>query len=148
MGIIGSFEGYVSSPLYFYNNGTWSNLQTPGASGSSQGVYDGRTALYNGGTFIQTVSLTNYDYLKMCWNANVGYERVVFSFSIRKTPDGENIASYEFNAYTSRGWKYGILDISGISGYYYIFFSSGYYRSGTSKYGCDTYINQIFLSTL
>ncbi len=32
MGIMGSWEGYVSSPLYLFNGGTWSNLQTTGIS--------------------------------------------------------------------------------------------------------------------
>ena len=30
MGITGSFEGYVTSPLYLYNKGTWNGLQTTG----------------------------------------------------------------------------------------------------------------------
>lgn len=84
----------------------------------------------------------------MCWNADAPYSRVVFTFYLRKDPDGEKIANYEFNDYTSRGWKYGILDISGFSGNYYIIFSGGYYYSGSSKISCGTYVNQIFLSTM
>ena len=82
----------------------------------------------------------------MCWNADAPYSMVTFSFFIRKSQNGDAIATYKFNEYTSRGWKYGILDVSGITGDYYIVFTSGYYRSNGSNIACATYVNQIFLS--
>lgn len=32
MGIMGTFEGYSTSPLYLFNNGVWSNLKVSGAT--------------------------------------------------------------------------------------------------------------------
>ena len=31
-GVVGTYEGYASSPLYLFRNGTWSNLQTTGVT--------------------------------------------------------------------------------------------------------------------
>ena len=48
LGITGTFEGYASSPLYLFNNGTWSNLQTTGFSvtgGDGNGTVSGSSEI-------------------------------------------------------------------------------------------------------
>lgn len=89
MGIIGSFEGYVTSPLYLYNKGVWSGLQTIGTTktysyysdsncdstpyynGISNymgvGVKGAYSSAGNGNVLIrtnQTINLTNYTFIK------------------------------------------------------------------------------------
>lgn len=78
MGITGSFEGYVSSPLYLFNNGSWGGGQTQASVTKKYGEWN-----VSGGTlnictygnyhksgyilfrFNNIVDLANYNYIKL-----------------------------------------------------------------------------------
>ena len=59
LGLIGSFEGYVTSPLYLYNNGTWSGLQTTGITEvyRTMGINDYVDADFNVTEHIENISI-------------------------------------------------------------------------------------------
>ena len=171
MGIIGSFEGYTTSPLYLFNNGNWSSLQTTGVytsgntkiiSGSIclgyQGPWTSTKSITLTARLNQTFDLTQFKYLKITFdttnyssdvggtvpsNVIIGVSNTAFSQTLFANsgpflyPDG-TIAHID----GARGNTI-ILDISNISGSYYIYF--GTMISSSTKAGyCG--ITHIFLT--
>lgn len=128
MGIIGSWEGTVTSPLYFYNNG-WKNLQTPGVTGRY--FDEDLDSICASGPGIarlnQTVDLTHYNYLKAYLRANVvlingGYIGGIGISTSASISTYTDLTSYARLKDDSSGTV--ILDISKISGNYYIYLIS------------------------
>ena len=170
MGIIGSFEGYVSSPLYLFNNGIWSNLQTTGVySGENQVITGGTLCIGAEGTFTsmyrillaarlnQTFNLTPYNYLNITFDAIdhaqdvggippgsvlVGISNTAFTKSFYHTA-----TSYEYPDGTiakiegARGNTI-TLNVASVSGNYYIYFASLKHSAVPAYVG----VTQIFLS--
>ena len=171
MGIIGSFEGYVSSPLYLYNSGVWSNLQTTGvytdgiAKIISGTLCLGYPSFWTSSKYItltarlnQIFDLSHYNFIKIAFdalnhssdpggvspnNVIVGISNTAFSVTLFANtgsflyPDGI-IASIS----GTRGNTV-ILDISNISGAYYIYFGT-LIKNSTKAGNCG--ITQIFLT--
>lgn len=155
MGIIGSWEGYVTSPLYLFNNGSWNGLQTTGMLGSTQ---SGSELIFPAGTLgrlNQTVDLTRYNYIKInSMNEFAAYGVMDIGISTDpniKTISSKNCVAYvtAMNSVMGSGYFIAILDISLISGFYYIYTKSYSYKSGGGGMYVSTYpgrINQIYLA--
>lgn len=131
MGITGSWEGYVKSPLYLYNKGTWSGLQTTGmtAVNLGAGVYlqekDGSIGFASrnrpdspssNARLNQTFNLSSYKYIKVNANCYKNYALIGVS-----TSGNAGIGQYTASARSSND-GYIILDVSSLSGNYYIYF--------------------------
>lgn len=132
MGITGTWEGYVTSPLYLYNKGMWNGLQTTGLTeingeGSSRLDNDfsqsiGFYARSNfdekvNARFNQKVDLTNYKYLKVhAIDIENGYLMIGISDNA-----SAGISSYIASAKTADIGGYAILDISSLTGQKYIY---------------------------
>ena len=130
-GVTGTFEGYVSDTLYFYNSGTWSNLSSTGVtkttSGGSIVVSNNYIALqYTGESAMcrtnQTVDLTNYNYLKATFSSGM------YSYlGIGTNPSSNTLNGLlKYIAINGSGGSgTAILDISSYTGYYYIYLRGG-----------------------
>lgn len=131
MGITGSWEGYVKSPLYLYNKGTWSGLQTTGmtAVNLGAGVYlqekDGSIGFASrnrpdspssNARLNQTFNLSSYKYIKVNASCYENYALIGVS-----TSENAGIGQYTASARSSND-GYIILDVSSLSGNYYIYF--------------------------
>lgn len=126
-GVVGTYEGYASSPLYLFKSGTWSNLQTTGMT-KTKGTND--VVLLNGTLHIcsfgkteiglarlnQTFNLTNYKYIKAKLKTGEDMGRIGIGTSAGIT------ALASLTKYSDE-FKSGIaiLDVSSISGNYYIY---------------------------
>ena len=138
--VTGTFEGYVSSPLYFFNNGTWSNLQTTGMTSTTLDSSNLILGAYQMGRLNQTVDLTSYKYLKVkgrCGSTPVnGYK---FSIGVSKSASAKETDMAKLNVLDTRsnGPEYNILDISSLSGNYYIYVYGVYHRSSSGNLGPD-----------
>lgn len=173
MGITGSFEGYTSSPLYLFNNGTWSNLQTTGIySGEKQAITGGALCIGYATTFSsnrrmllaarlnQTFNLTPYSYLKITFDATshaqdvggaspdsvvVGISNTAFttSFCVTTTSTYEYPDGTIAKAEGARGNTI-TLNIASISGNHYIYFAS--LKNG--KIPAYVGVTQIYLTTV
>lgn len=160
LGITGSFEGYVSDVLYLFNKGTWSNLSTTGLtqtyidSGCSINVTDSikmglyattgtRRSVRCAGRLNQTVDLSSYNYIKANVSSfDAGAVWIGISTSITNGADADDFASYA--SIDSAGVI--ILNISNITGKYYIYVRSSLYTRGTGSTTYYSYVNQLFLS--
>ena len=160
--VTGTFEGYVTSPLYLYNNGSWNGLQTTGIT--KVGGYDGAldstyyirlraSASKSSWTcvrFNSSCDLTNYKYLKVRINdakilggsytvARVGVSQSSSKTSVSSSMDA-NISFSSFN----RG-DIVVLDVSALNGGYYVYLE--YQYTGSGDFGINwVSINQVFLS--
>lgn len=160
--VTGTFEGYVTSPLYLYNNGSWNGLQTTGIT--KVGGYDGaldptyyiRLRASTSGSswtcvrFNSSCDLTNYKYLKVRVNdakvlggsytvARVGVSQSSSKSSVSSDMDA-NISFSSFN----KG-DIVVLDVSALRGGYYVYLE--YQYTGSGDFGINwVSINQVFLS--
>lgn len=165
MGIIGSFEGYTSSPLYLFNNGTWNNLQTIGISPiedpaliaveeNSAGYLLFRKANSNNSTpsvvtssarLNQAVNLTAYNYLnikisQLLTNV-VNSPQIMIGVSTSSTA-----VSYALSSYIASSGL-AVLNIQSLSGVYFIYLKlsvSGVYAGSPGSHIAE--ITQIFLN--
>ena len=132
-GNMGTHEGYVTSPLYLFNNGTWGGLQTTGMTevtdkngggyieigssiefGGRRGNQDILNARLN-----QKFNLTSYKYIKI--RAEYYYYSNYIMIGVSDSPNaglGGYIASTKVN---NPNGGYYILDVSSISGEKYIY---------------------------
>lgn len=132
-GNVGTHEGYVTSPLYLFNNGTWGGLQTTGMTevtdkkgggyieigssiefGGRRGNQDILNARLN-----QKFNLTSYKYIKI--RAEYYYYSNYIMIGVSDSPNaglGGYIASTKVN---NPNGGYYILDVSSISGEKYIY---------------------------
>nr|DAZ06687.1 MAG TPA: hypothetical protein [Caudoviricetes sp.] len=132
MGITGSWEGYVKSPLYLYNKGTWSGLQTTGMTAVNLGF---RVSFQEANGYIgfvsksrpddgtsnarlnQTFNLSAYKYIK----AKVDINYTNYALIGVSTSGNSGIGQYTASARSSND-GYIILDVSSLNGNYYIYF--------------------------
>ena len=169
MGIIGSWEGYTTSPLYLFNNGWTNNLQTKGMSitANSSGGYFVESAInssvtslrftcraFNGALCMarlnQAVNLTNYNYIRVkgktlnCFRMGVG---ISTSTSISSV---DNLVSknYSTTAYDSLTELSPLLNISNITGNYYIYLYITGHSSRDGGGGVGNSFSQIWLTTV
>lgn len=134
MGITGTWEGYTSSPLYLYNNGSWSNIQVTGLTGlnsygygtityeSNRIVINAKTSDY--GIFFtrlnQTFNLSNYNFIKseiLSTSSSGTTLTIGISKSQNVTAKSQFICYSDLNRYSGIN----VLDISTITGDYYIY---------------------------
>lgn len=168
LGITGTFEGYASSPLYLYNNGTWSNLQTTGTtrtwdsggnyaidqlycsdtnnrlefSGKANGNNSGNITMYANFRLNQTINLTSYSYLKM----NVTKFTRALKIIIGVSTDA-SLTSFSYSAsYTATTTGVAIANISSLSGNYYIYMGVSCDLLFAYQNKFSIYVTQLFLS--
>ena len=159
MGITGTFEGFVTSPLYVYNNGTFSNVQTSGVtlnytSNSTYGScvdYSGYIMISGGNTrlgsqvdvigrFISSINLSSYTRLTI-----IGYSNSMGGTLWLGVSNNSSLtvsSQFTVSSSTSSPVTSLSLNISNLSGMYYIYFAI---KSNTYKV-MTYYIQQIYLS--
>lgn len=167
--VTGTFEGYVTSPLYIFNNGKWNGLQTTGwniIDGNDAGSYiyytcswsssSSRTYQTEQSCLKQTFDLTNYKYLKITtgvYSDSVGEYRFPSAvIALSKTYNLSTNICNDDGTLNTKSYPYGnvsgpsgtaILDVSNVSGSYYIYVGMKYYLSGSNRrYGLK--LTQLF----
>lgn len=151
MGIIGSYEGYVSNPLYLFNNGSYGGGQS-GASvtdryGNCSPTIGSRleaSMLNSCGCYFRLNNIQNissYNYLKATYSVNRNATSISLGISTNS-----NMKQDDFSAYVNNdGVGTLILDISGFSGNYWIYVKfSASYRANNQV----IYVSQIYLTTI
>lgn len=179
MGITGTWEGYVSNPLYLFNNGTWGGLQTTGITyfffdndrvadvgrayisnnqirfeASPNGDNNGNVTVY--ARFNQLINLTNYKYIKFnvssinpAQNLNIYYLTLGYSNMAQANTNTSYSSDYIvlIGKVQIKTTGIGILDISTISGSYYIYILCDFYMSYRYPSALSyANVSQIFLS--
>lgn len=154
----GTFEGYITSPLYIYNKGVWGGVQTTGVqpttpdtssyeSGGAITVETKRGGVGGGSSCLarlnQTINLSAYNYLKVNFDSTatlIDYAKPVIGISTNQsiTAFASLNPRFEFNQRTGLA----ILNISSVTGNYYIYFGLYFLVPAVSH----TIINQIFLA--
>ena len=130
-GVVGTYEGYASSPLYLFRNGTWSNLQTTGATktlgANDADVKNGILYIYTSlhgdkigfARLNQTFNLTNYKFIK----AKIKTGKTAGRIGIGTAADIKALTSLtKYSGELTAGVA--ILDVSSVSGNYYIYLTS------------------------
>lgn len=159
MGIIGSFQGYVDSPLYLYNKGVWGSLSSPGVSGTNTDGYYREVRNYS--TYFEvycrigrvtdtpcvarlnsTINLSNYNYIKASINNRYGIFRLGVSTSASTTSVSGLTCVVTQSGYGSNTI---ISNVSALSGEYYIYFALNSDNNGDAK-SAATDINTLYLS--
>lgn len=171
-GVTGAWEGYSSSPLYLFNSGSYGGGQSGvtvmreyGTHAITGGYIDVRTTgNYDGYgytlfRFNNTLSLNNYNYIKIYGramsDAEYGNNYVcqgaycwigISTDSTLTRLDSTYTAKTSDIKFVETSFSTAILNVSSITGNYYIYFaikgSNG--MSGTYRFGGK--INQIFTS--
>lgn len=158
-GVTGTFEGFVTSPLYVYNNGTFSNVQTGGvtlnytsnstyssfvdSSGSiliSCGSTRINTQVDVVGRLISSINLSLYTRLTI-----IGYSDPmdgILWLGVSNNSSLTNPSQFTVSSSTSSPVTSLSLDISNLSGMHYIYFAA---RSNIRK-AMAYYTQQIYLS--
>lgn len=169
---MGTFEGWVSDTLLLFSNGTWSNLSSTGISyvgtrdeysvGSNENAYvDGGNFVFTGkatgldswsfqitARLNQSFNLTGYNYLKFYYSGkNEGKNTPVYNTFIYVSSGSNDLKSY-VSGTELRNIGTGVLNISSLSGYYWIYFgatmNSTYRLTPTGQ--SYAYISQLYLS--
>ena len=157
MGIIGTFEGWVSDTLVIYNGGSWNYVSNAGVTcttGETNGLilYPYRYANGGGGTVIwydavvrlnSTFNITKYKYIKV--SCTVGGEAQYTTVYVGVS-SSQNMTNLGFTATaTLNGSGTCISNISSISGDYYIYI--GARSQYLYNYRPNVNINTIVVST-
>lgn len=160
-GNVGTHEGYVTSPLYLFNNGTWGGLQTTGMTEVTDknggGYIEINSAIWFGGRrgteenadilnarLNQKVNLTSYKYIKIRTEKPF-YENYI-AIGISDSPSaglGNYIASTKVN---NVGDGYYILDISSISGEKYIYLEASTFNLYSSNMNVVVKVTELMLT--
>ena len=160
-GNVGTHEGYVTSPLYLFNNGTWGGLQTTGMTEvtdkNGKGYIEINSAIWFGGRrgteenadilnarLNQKVNLTSYKYIKIRTEKPI-YENYI-AIGISDSPSaglGNYIASTKVN---NVGDGYYILDISSISGEKYIYLEASTFNLYSSNMSVVVKVTELMLT--
>lgn len=160
MGMTGNFEGYTRNPNYLFDSTGWHNIQTTGftrtilsgvddsrfdmpMSGSKSYILDVRstgnsTTHYPNISYRmnQTVDLSAYDFVKVkFWSGFSNNNNTVVGVSTNASA-----TSYTVSGSSADRSGYAIVDVSGLTGAYYIFIQ----MSGSSVYGSNRWINDQF----
>ena len=147
--VTGTWEGYVSSPLYFFKNGTWSNIQTTGMTNAAVTETYLRLNSSSLGRLNQTVDLTNYKYLKVqarTENTQPAGYRFVIGISKSPSETSSSISIYKLFSSTSVEIGTNIIDISSYQGGYYIYVCDFVNKIGNGLVTAYGAIYSIFLS--
>ena len=150
-GVTGTWEGYISSPLYLFNNGTWSNLQTTGMTNATVSGNFLQLNRKSYGRLNQLIDLTVYNYLKIeatVPNATThGYYFQVGISTSSSAASASDMTARKLFRSTSSSVGTGILDISSYQGNYYIYaFNFFTYLQASAGGDIDGHIYKIFLS--
>ena len=166
MGITGTFEGYASSPLYLFNNGTWSNLQTTGFSvtgGDGNGTVSGSSEILlsysaRGNRWCnfrsnQAFSLSGYKYFKTAItrtyeqpSVSDGSGDVKLGFSTNTSLSTANPSLSAVSSQGKEGTRTVIIDIGSLNGNYFFYICGYNAYSGSSRSYVKTTIKTMFLS--
>ena len=181
MGITGTWEGYSTSPLYLFNNGSYGGGQTGFSNMKLFGEYNISGGYVNVATegnfsdsgyvlfrFNNIMSLNNYNYIKLNGReltnseyasisgqsisdvyvqGGYGWIGLSSNSNITRLNDSNIISKTEAGFSSSSYLSQIILNISSISGNYYIYFAIKGSESLSNSYDFGAKINQIFLST-
>ena len=153
-GIIGSWEGFVTSPLYIYNNGTWSNIQSTGLTATTSNT---ELTQYTNGNFrifgpsgvrslvlarLNTaVNLSSYNYVNVNISSNNGGSTVYVGVS-----SASNITSTGglVSLYSSTSIGLFKSNISSLSDNYFIYIGA---KSNSNTLSSGLTFDQIYLSS-
>lgn len=157
-GNVGTHEGYVTSPLYLFNNGTWGGLQTTGMTevtdkngggyieigssiefGGRRGNQDILNARLN-----QKFNLTSYKYIKI--RAEYYYYSNYIMIGVSDSPNaglGGYIASTKVN---NPNGGYYILDVSSISGEKYIYLEASTDHNFSNNFSDVVIVHEIMVT--
>ena len=155
MGIMGTFEGYTTSPFYIFKNGTWNGLSSGGMSlvndpGDRHNLEIGSNITFrmymksNYGGAARTNSMfdfTNYSYLKFVVSDPSKWAKFV------QLGISNNANTRSLNAAVNPYSGTVVLNVSSLNGWYYIYFVNT--LNGTSNdYSGNTYVtvSQIYVS--
>ena len=154
-GVVGNFEGYTTSPLYLFNNGSWSNLQTTGfTSASGNGwvgtpsadatKYDFGSRYNNNKCYFrtnQTIPTSGYSKLKINITSFRNF-RGPWYWGISTNPNLDNTSG--MTELLGNGVQ--IINIS--SGYYYVYVVNIRDGSGPTSESQDIIISQLYLTAV
>ena len=160
MGNMGTWEGYVSSPLNLFNAGTWGGGQSGYTVMEGPGTYPGNKVSITGGTIRldtnggesallrlnNVVDITNYKYLKIDCPYDTIWSAVGCGISKSSGNTSFDGLTAKYKSVLSSGSSpkgTHVLDISGFSGTYwvYIYLLTG--GSGSRYSG----INRVYLTS-
>ena len=128
LGITGTFEGYVSSPLYLFRRGTIITGQSISFGDSSDKLNGDHIEVYSGSYFNNFIDLTSYKFLKFIGKGT--YHSCTATISILNS-SLENIANA--SGMVKTGTEITIFtDISALNGLYRIYLNGGV-RSGVKE---------------
>lgn len=157
MGITGRFEGYVSNPLYLFNNGSYGGGQSGISIMSNHTAYGSvsfgssiqGSKLYKGDIIIRFNNIQNlsgWNYLKIYGNVEM-WARIGGGVSTKNNEvyiSSYNAEAYWGNSEVISGNGVCICDISSFSGNYWIYISVGNVFGSSIK---SVSIFQVYLST-
>lgn len=157
-GIIGSWEGYVTSPLYLFNRGTWTGVSSTGVTktngydikdwGKHIQVSTMNTQRETMGRLNSAVNLTSYNYLKILvkgGSSSAVYGDTIFlgiSTASNITAPASLVSKATIRSVDAETTV--ILNVSNYSGNYFIYFGNTQATTGYSG-GYDLY--QVFLTS-
>ena len=147
--VTGTFEGYVSDVLNIYNAGTWSNISTTGLNNATNNNSYYRVTSSEMARTNATVDLTNYKYLKIqARPISNGPKGMRFRIAVGTDTTGSSYAKSTIakSSLTVSSYFTGILDVSSLSGNYYIYVGDGRTEFANATATCDLDVNKIYLS--
>lgn len=162
---MGSWEGYVTSPLYVFNNGAWNGVTSTGmstayASGSDRdylyvgttitcGVYEknGCNCSYRTNS---VVDLSNYNYLNFKISSNdFGNNGNFNGLNLGASTESQLSSISGFSANVRVGARLtGVqtINVTALKGKYYIYIYCTFYGSSDYKGSSVVSLEQIYLS--
>lgn len=164
MGITGTWEGYVTSPLYLYNKGTWNGLQTTGftvvdgtgnyieAEGNIRFTCSGKGNKYVVARSNSPFLFSGRSYLKLNMSVSrlMYYENKVYiGLSPNPSLTKASISSLSAKIIVDTEQDTGtinIIPISSISGNHYVYVAIINGPSGASETTQTVSIDQIFVT--
>lgn len=155
-GVMGTFQGYVDSPVYFYNNGLWGNLQSTGFTamtnytlGESKEYLLFRTGYSAGNVGIfrsnQTINLSSYNYIKI-EASDYNYTNIIIGLSTSSNITDINMFTAKSQTELSDTTKIAICDVGALNGSYYLYVCS-YKKLNTSSSAGYVKVCTIYAST-
>lgn len=157
MGITGSFEGYVSNPLYLFKNGSYGGGQSGismiakdysnssvsfGSSIQGSNLFRGRIIM----RFNNIQNLSGWNYLKIYGNVEAWAEIGGGVSTENNQPSMTSLKTYAEWGVSSEISGNGtcVCNISSLSGNYWIYILVGHF---SGKYASSASISQVYLST-
>lgn len=155
-GVTGTFQGYVDSPVYFYNNGLWGNLQSTGftamtnytlGEGKEYLLFRTGYSMGNVGIFRsnQTINLSSYNYIKI-EASDYNYTNIIIGLSTSSNITDINMFTAKSQTKLSSTTKIAICDVGALNGSYYLYVCS-YKEVNTSASAGYVKVFTIYAST-